>query len=446
MLTLIGILVLLVGIALYYVKKYNKQAEEDNVGIVKYNEEARPMYARKEKPIIPVPINPYIPIILGVIVLLFAGANPFSVNDAGNRQVVQTLSGDLSVRFEPGIYMSGFWAKVETYPNNVTIQLGPEEKRSPEADYWGMTHTGTFSEGDQAQLGHTVKWDLPTDAANMLKIHKTYQNIDNLATTTLMQYQKETANYSCQRLSSEAHYSGGQSQLKDFFQDQLRNGQVLLVTETKTRKLEDGTEKQYIEVSEQLDEKGMVKRTESDIQDYNIIASFASIDFVEYDERIYVKLKEKIDAASDEATAKQQLITAQQEALTEKAKGEKLIAKKRADEEADKLEAVIRAEKEKLVAKEQALQAKYTADKIEQEGRAKAAANLALNRAGLTPQEKAEWNYKTKVGIAKELAKRPVPQVIMGGNENRQSGLSNAYTMEQMLLMMDKISKKSENK
>lgn len=59
--------------------------------------------------------------------------------------------------------------------------------------------------------------------------------------TRLLQYQKETMSYSSQRMSSEAHYSGGQSQLKEYFQDQLRNGQVLLVTETKTRKLEDGT-------------------------------------------------------------------------------------------------------------------------------------------------------------------------------------------------------------
>ena len=82
----------------------------------------------------------------------------------------------------------------------------------------------------------------------------------------------------------------------------------------------------------------------SDIQKYGIIASFASIDKVVYDARIYEKLKAKIDAASDEATAKQQLITAQQEALTEKARGEKLIAETKAREESAKLEAVIRAQ------------------------------------------------------------------------------------------------------
>lgn len=60
-----------------------------------------------------------------------------------------------------------------------------------------------------------------------------------------------------------------------------------------------------------------------------------------------------------------------------------MLAQTRAEEEADKLRDVIRAEKEKAVAKEQAQQAKYVADKVEQEGRAKAAANRALVSAGL---------------------------------------------------------------
>jgi len=125
--------------------------------------------------------------------------------------------------------------------------------------------------------------------------------------------------------------------------------------------LEDGSTKTYIQVQEKLDEKGNIKRSVSDIQEYGIVASFASIDEVIYDDRIYEKLKAKIDAASDEATAKQELITAQQEALTEKAKGEKLIAKTKATEEADELQEVIRARKAKLVAAENLEQAKLDA-------------------------------------------------------------------------------------
>ena len=263
-------------------------------------------------------------VIAGIILIGLLAFNPFSINDAGERQVVQTIGGDLEVRFEPGLYYTGFFSKVTTYPNNVTIQVGPEDKRSDDADYWSISNKGTFAEGDQAIMGHTTKWDMPSSAKEMVDVHTTYNNMDNLANTTLMQYQRETASYSCQRMTSEAHYSGGQSQLKDFFQDQLRKGQVLLITSTKAEVLTDGTSKTYIEVKEKVDENGDMIRTTGDVQRYNLTLSFVSIDFIEYDTRIYEKLKEKIDAAADEATSKQRLITAQQEKETAIVEGEKI--------------------------------------------------------------------------------------------------------------------------
>lgn len=381
---------------------------------------------------------------LGLVltVVLVLSFNPFSNNDAGERQVVQTLSGDLDVKFTPGLYFSGFFSKVTTYPNNVTIQISSEEHRSADADYHVLSHNGTFSEGDAATLSHTTKWDMPNKKEMMINLHKTYTNIDNLATTTLLMYQKQIASYSTQRMSSEAHYSGGQSQLNEYFQDQLRNGQVLLDTDTKTRKLEDGSTKTYIEVNPRKNSEGVILRGESDIQEYGIVASFASIDEVIYDSRIYEKLKAKIDAASDEATAKQELITAQQEALTEKAKGEKLIATTKAREESAKLEAVIRAEKESAVAAESLKKAKLDAAAELAMKEAQAKGDKLKVAAGLSPKEKADFEMRTAIGVAEALAKRPVPTfVTTGGGQSSQSGLSNSYTMQNMLLLQKELSK-----
>lgn len=364
-------------------------------------------------------INFKIIIPLLVFSFLIFAFNPLSVNDAGERQVIQTLGGDLKVRFTPGLYFSGFGSKVTTYPNNVTIQASSKEKGSPDADYHVIPYQGTFSEGDNALMSHTVKWDLPNTVESMLELHKTYTNINNLMTTTLLTYQNQTASYSAQRMSSEAHYSGGKSQLNAYFQDQLRNGQVLLITETKTRRLEDGSTKAYIDVREKLNTDGSIKRSQSDIQKYGIVASVATIDEVTYDDRIYEKLKAKIDAASDEATAKQQLITAQQEALTEKAKGEKLIATTKAREEASELQAVIQARKAKLVAKEnlEAARLNAAADLVKKEAEAKG--DKLKVAAGLTPKEKAEFEMETSIGVARELAKVAVPQIVVGGGSGK---------------------------
>lgn len=321
------------------------------------------------------------------------------------------------------MYFSGFFSKVTTWPNNLSIQISKLENKVDDADLWveGNLKDGTFSEGDNAYLEHTVKWDLPNDKIKMIDLHQTYNNVQNLMTTTLLSYQKKIAQFSTQRMSSEEHYSGGKSQLDEYFQDQLENGQVLLITETKTRTLADSTTKNYIKVSPRLDKKGNVLRARSDIQKFGIMATYTSMDNVHYDKRIYQKLKAKIDAASDEATAKQELITAQQVALTEKAKGEQLIAKTRATEEAAKIKAEIQAQKEAAVAKENLERDKF-----------KAASELALKKAaaegdrlkvaaGLTPLERATIEKETAIGVAGEIAKMKWPQLMVFGGGNNSS-------------------------
>ena len=265
-------------------------------------------------------------------------------------------------------------------------------------------------------------------------------------TTTLLQYQKETATYSCQRMESEAHYSGGQSQLKEYFQDQLRKGQVLLNTETKTRIQTDGTTESYIVVEEKTDEDGEFLRTQSDIQKYNLYASFVSIDHIDYDERIDLKLQDKIDAAADESTSKQRLITAQQEEQEAIVNGRKLIAETTAREEALEQEAVIQARKVKLVAAENLETAIFDAKANLATKKAAAEGDRLKVLAGLSPLEQAEIDMKRDIGVAEALAKRDVPQFVFSsggsGGKGSQSDLANSYTMEQMILMMDKLNRK----
>lgn len=377
-----------------------------------------------------------------LLLILMVVLNPISKNTAGDRQVVQTVGGDLWIRWKSGYYWSGFKSTVTTWPNNVTVQSGLENKKSEEADYWTPFHTGTFAEGDQADLGHTVKWDLPNTDKEMLELHTTYNNIKNLMSTTLSLYQKETATYSTQRMSSEAHYSGGQSQLKDYFQDQLRRGQVILVTETKTEKLEDGSTKTVIDVSEKIDSNGNFVRSVSDIQKYGLWASFTSIDHVKYDPRIYEKLKAKIDAAADEATSKQRLITAEQEEKEAIVKGRKLIAETTATEEAEEQRAVIQARKAKLVAQEKAQEAKFQAQATLAIKKAEAEGDKLKVLAGLSPVEKADFEMRTRIGVAEALAKAPTPSIVVGGGDgDSDSGALSAVRLKFLMDINEKMSK-----
>ena len=87
---------------------------------------------------------------------------------------------------------------------------------------------------------------------------------------------------------------------------------------------------------------------------------------------------------------------------------------------------------------------KIEADAAAYEVRAKAEAEAEANRlkvaAGLTPQERAEWDYKTKVGVAEAISKVNLPQIVStGGNGN--SNAMDAIGLKMLIEMSEKLSK-----
>jgi len=47
--------------------------------------------------------------------------------------------------------------------------------------------------------------------------------------------------------------------------------------------------------------------------------------------------------------------------------------------------------------------------------------NAKLVSAGLTPQERAEWDYKTSVGVARELKELHLPEIFIEGSDAKNS-------------------------
>lgn len=77
------------------------------------------------------------------------------------------------------------------------------------------------------------------------------------------------------------------------------------------------------------------------------------------------------------------------------------------------------------------------------EGQAQAEANRLKVQAGLTPQERAEWDYKTTVGVAQALANSNVqwvPSVMMGGANGTNA--MDAVGLNMLLDVVNKMNKK----
>ena len=69
---------------------------------------------------------------------------------------------------------------------------------------------------------------------------------------------------------------------------------------------------------------------------------------------------------------------------------------------------------------------------------------MALVRAGLTPQERAEWEYKTKVGVAQALANSThplVPEIMMNAGDQKNGTAMDAVGLRMLMDITDKLSK-----
>ena len=364
--------------------------------------------------------------IVGLIVVSII--NPFSWNDGGERTVVQQLSGKQFVQFESGVYYAGFFAKQTAWPNQISVSYQQNEADLDLNDNSieiGVINIRFGGDATTANVKGITQYILPNDEKDMVLIHNTHRTPQSLVTKRLSPYTKECLQSSAQLMSSEMHYSGGRAQMAQDFIDQLKNGSFLLMTSEQF--VFDSLEKEDKRVYKteiQKNGDGTYKRKTSSIKEYNITVADAQITDVDYEKQVDDMISKKVAASTKASVSKQELMTAQQQALTAKAKGEQALVEIEYEQKQDQTKQVVTAETRKEVAKLEKEAAELENQKIKILADAQSYQNAKLVAAGLTPQEKAEWEYKTKVGVAEKLSKVTLPNTyISGSNGNSQANL-----------------------
>ena len=143
-------------------------------------------------------------------------------------------------------------------------------------------------------------------------------------------------------------------------------------------------------------------------------------------------------------TAKTQALEAMQKTITIEEQGKAKAAEAKWAQDREKAVAVTKAEQEREVSRLAAEKAEFDKKRIVAQGQAEAEANRLKVQAGLTPQERAEWDYKTAVGVAEALANskvRWVPEVMMGSNGNSGSAMD-AVGLNMMMDIVSKMNSK----
>ncbi len=381
-------------------------------------------------------------IITGVLMImsliLFLIVNPFSWNDAGNRTVVERTTGEQIVQFAPGIFYAGFFAKEKEWPNQISVTYQAEAP-GLELEDNGIEIGKVmirFSDATTADVKGIVQYILPSDEKEMILIHNTHRTPVSLVAKRLAPYTKECLQSSAQLMSSEKHYGGGRAQMAQDFFDQLKEGVYLLKTEEEYVYDSIEREKKRVYMTEiQLDGKsGTAKRKISSIKEYGITVADASITDVDYEQKVDDKLVKIIDAVTKSAISKQELMTAQQQTLTAKAKGEQALVEIEYQQKQEQTKQVVEAQTKVKVAEQDKLQQKIAyegsileAKKIKELADANAYARQRIMQADGALEMKLKAQVEVQKVWADAFSKYTgavVPQIQTGGGPTTNGALS----------------------
>lgn len=387
-------------------------------------------------------------IIIGVLsligIIVFTFINPFAWNDASERSVVQQADGSQFVRYNSGVYYAGFFAKITTWPNQISVSYQDSVANMELNDGTieiGKVNIRFGADATSAAVSGIVQYILPSVEEEMLAMHNAHKTPQSLVTKRLAPYTKECLQSSAQMMSSEMHYSGGRSTMAQDFGDQLKNGVFILKTSDKIVFDSLEGEKKKIYVTEPVVAKdGSIKRKVSSIKEYGISIADAAITDVDYEQRVDIMLGKKIDAATKASISKQELITAQQQALTAKAQGEKALVETEYKQKVQQTVEVVKAETQVKLAEQDKLKQKIAAEAAELQAKktridadAEAYKNRQLVSSGLTSWDKADFEMKTKIGVAEALSKVQLPAYYAPGNIGNSNGILDALLSTKLL-------------
>lgn len=381
--------------------------------------------------------------IISVFILLLFSSSLLETNKAGYYKVKQaSVTGKMTVRNTPGTYFQMFGA-IHEYQISDMYYFSKSDLdggKGKEADPIKVR----FNDGGTAKISGAVKYRLSQKEESQLMLHQDFKSYVAVQGDLIRQVVTESLMQTATLMKAEESYSTRRAEFTSLAEAQIKEG--IYETFAKEYEEKDVEGNKFIVKRVKVLEKGgkKVVRKKSPFNRYGITVLQFVIKDIDFDKTIDSLIAKKKKAEQQKVVAKANAEKAKQDAITVEEQGKALIAEQKAKKLVEKIAAVTDAQKKFEVAEFQAKEAKEIAKKIVAEGRAEAEANRLKVQAGLTPQEKAEWQYKTSVGVAEQLAKIQFPKMMILGGNQKGSSLNpfDAIGLESFIKISDSISKK----
>lgn len=389
------------------------------------------------------------------ISLIILGMSLFYAKPGHYYIVVKPSGGKYAVTSE-GYKLAMPLSKIHEWQKFIDVKVVSDlnEQETDSREIFGkMAPIGIrFIDNVTAESYVSVRFELPKDEEEFLKMFLKFRTQSNLVNNTLIPTVREQMINTAYMFSAQNYISGDAQNFRQTFDEQLKHGAYAVkkkeIIDTLYNPIQQENESRTIkEIKtvyrvEKIRENGLPKRIAHEITENSIIVSQVIVDKVDLEPTFRKRLEKQRDESAKRQLEQQKIETAKASQQRILAEGERDKSKERALREKEQVKELIqietslkKEETNKKLAQVKLETEKLNAQALEVKKRAEANANRQLVNAGLTPQEKAEWEYKTRVGVAEKIAgpnglKLPENYIKSGG------GNSNGDSKDDMLMMI----------
>lgn len=418
----LGILLIIIGLILFAIGptlNKNRETDEENTGPLKW----LPKLNRKWS---------FGVMISGAVLItlpyLFFWAEP------GYQYFVVYPSGKKSAVMTEGIKFRGF-AQITPWQKFIDVKVVEDGEDTDDIEGKMAPIPIRFIDQVTATTKLSTRFQLPADKESFIDLAIEFRSLQNLAQNTLIPTVREVVSNTGYMFAAQDYISGSASDFRVAIEEQLKDGAFsvekteyrdTLVTSIEQENRQITEVQTRYEVKKREDDNGKFIRIPHDINENNIIVAQVIVDDVVLEQVFKQRLEAQRDESAKRQLEQQKIKTAKDAQARIIAEGERDKAAERVTQEKEQVKALISIEtklKQEETNKKLASIALETERLKAQAQKVKADAesyqNAKLVSAGLTPQQRAEFEKQIAIGVAQQLSKIKFPTtMIMSSGDN----------------------------
>ena len=371
-------------------------------------------------------------IIMSVITGMFFYAEP------GTAYAVQYPWGGQKAVFRQGINTK-MWGRLIPIQFELPIKYvipNAEGELGEQSQYANVDHAKywAFSDAVKARIATSVVISINTaDQDQFLSVADRNKTERNLIRSRIIPNIDQSLKNTCKLMDAQDYISGQAADFDRYFKDQLENGMYVLeeyVLNQNPEVIGDSATVRTVVNNETKQKRFRIKyrngipvrESGNSLKAYGLTVVQAVVTEIDWEQTFDKRLQLQKEEVAQTQLEKQQAEREFYRAQKEKARGEAEKAAERARLEKEQIQKTIEAETKAKVAEFNLIEerkqyevAQFQAKTKKTLADAQAYENSKLVSAGLTPQERAEWEYKTSVHVARELKDLRLPEIYLQG-------------------------------